>query len=259
MKFLSSLFVGALGLMALCGFGYCVLLNFLTTLTAVQLSQSPLTAWASGPIIAWQLETPMETYAGTMTTSGGLGHPVTNYTATGFPWAQIRPTGYVGPMSFICGDPIVTDFGNVVLTSGYDDVRSDAQGNAYLHSAVDYAIEGLTYPPPTAITTMMGGQVIYADYYADNAYGNLVVIENNGVLLYLAHMDAIFVSVGDVITAGDQVGLMGNTGPSSAPHVHAEYRWSDNTTFDPRFNYVPGQTEECTAPYASGYSHPPRQ
>lgn len=224
------------------------MLNLITTLTAKQLNDEGYPFFA-GQIVAWQLGEPMDTYG--LTASGGrlLGHPTSNYTMQGFPWGQLKPTGYAGPLSFLCGMPIQTD-AIVIMTAGFDWQKIDAQGNTYLHSAFDYAIAGQTYPPPMSVITVMGGQVIYADYYSDNAYGNLVVIENNGVLLYLAHLDSLEVSVGDIVSAGEVVGFMGSTGPSSAPHVHLEYRWADNTAFDPRVNLVPGQTAPCVAPYA---------
>lgn len=252
-----KLMLGLLAMMVSCGACYWVgMLNLMTTLTARQLNNDGYPFFAE-QITAWQLGQAMDTYSAA--TSDGApgtiaaGHPTSNYTTKGFPWGQMPPTGYVGPLSFLCAMPIKTD-AIAVLTAGFDWQKIDAQGNPYLHSAFDYAIAGQTYPPPMPVMTVMGGKVIYANYYSDNAYGNLVVIENNGVLLYLAHLESISASVGDVLSAGDVVGIMGSTGPSSAPHVHLEYRWADNTPFDPRVNDVPGQMVPCVVPY----THPGR-
>ena len=51
--------------------------------------------------------------------------------------------------------------------------------------------------------------MVYAKFYSGDAYGNLVVVENNGVLLYLAHLNSFAVKEGDIIRAGDTVGIMG--------------------------------------------------
>ena len=56
-----------------------------------------------------------------------------------------------------------------------------------------------------------------------NVDGNHVVIDHgNGLYSFYAHLQrgSVEVEVGDEVQAGDQVGLLGNTGNSSAPHLH---------------------------------------
>jgi hypothetical protein len=53
--------------------------------------------------------------------------------------------------------------------------------------------------------------------------GNHVVIDHgNGLYSFYAHLQkgSIKVKVGDKVQAGDELGLLGNTGNSSAPHMH---------------------------------------
>ena len=70
----------------------------------------------------------------------------------------------------------------------------------------------------TPVHATMSGKVVFA---GDNGpWGNLVVIENNDVQIWLAHNDSLNVSVGDIVSAGDIVSYSGDTGSSTGPHVH---------------------------------------
>ncbi|WP_459918104.1 peptidoglycan DD-metalloendopeptidase family protein [Desulfocicer niacini] len=53
--------------------------------------------------------------------------------------------------------------------------------------------------------------------------GNLVVIDHgNGIVTKYGHLDKILVKKEDQVNRGDTIGLMGNTGKSTGPHVHYE-------------------------------------
>jgi murein DD-endopeptidase MepM/ murein hydrolase activator NlpD len=57
----------------------------------------------------------------------------------------------------------------------------------------------------------------------EEADGNFVVIDlGNGNFAFYAHMikDSVAVEVGDFVTRGQVIGLVGNTGNTSAPHLH---------------------------------------
>jgi murein DD-endopeptidase MepM/ murein hydrolase activator NlpD len=56
-------------------------------------------------------------------------------------------------------------------------------------------------------------------------YGNYVVIAHAGKMITLyGHLDQVLVHVGQVVHAGDLIGLEGSTGNSTGPHVHFEVR-----------------------------------
>jgi murein DD-endopeptidase MepM/ murein hydrolase activator NlpD len=86
------------------------------------------------------------------------------------------------------------------------------------HMAFDIAV-----PVGTPIKTTMDGKVVYAGWN-NQGYGNLVIVENGGYRTYYAHLSSIPVSVGDQVAAGTVIGLSGNTGHSTGPHLHYEIR-----------------------------------
>ncbi|MBE2266903.1 MAG: M23 family metallopeptidase [Anaerolinea sp.] len=67
-----------------------------------------------------------------------------------------------------------------------------------------------------------------------SSYGNVVLIEHdfgyNGQPVYTlyAHLSAVLVFNGQRVNAGDAIGLVGNSGRVTGPHVHFEVRYSEN-------------------------------
>ncbi|MFJ7207896.1 M23 family metallopeptidase [Streptomyces sp. NPDC098789] len=57
------------------------------------------------------------------------------------------------------------------------------------------------------------------------AYGNNIVIKHNdGTYTQYAHLSSLSVSAGEQVTAGQQIGLSGDTGNVSGAHLHFEAR-----------------------------------
>jgi murein DD-endopeptidase MepM/ murein hydrolase activator NlpD len=68
-----------------------------------------------------------------------------------------------------------------------------------------------------------GGTVIKAGY--NGGYGNMVEIDHgNGLSTRYGHMSKVEVEVGDTVTRGELLGLIGSTGRSTGPHLHYEMR-----------------------------------
>ncbi len=87
----------------------------------------------------------------------------------------------------------------------------------------------------TAIYAANSGKVIESQYHY--SYGNYVLIDHGGgkATLY-AHMNERWVSAGDKVNKGQQIGLVGTTGSSSGNHLHFEVR-ENGVVQEPR-NYI---------------------
>jgi len=69
------------------------------------------------------------------------------------------------------------------------------------------------------------GTVIQAGWPDNVGYGNRVIIDHgNGFVTLYAHMQAVYVSVGQTVNRGDSIGKMGSTGRSTGTHCHFEIR-----------------------------------
>lgn len=86
------------------------------------------------------------------------------------------------------------------------------------HIGLDIAV-----PTGTPVKTTMDGKVVYAGWNTQG-YGNLVIVENGAYKTYYAHLSSIPVEVGDTVNAGTTIGISGNTGNSTGPHLHYEIR-----------------------------------
>ena len=78
------------------------------------------------------------------------------------------------------------------------------------------------------------GQVIVAKSSGWNSgYGNYIVIAHyNGTQTVYGHLSAAVVSAGEQVNQGQTIGLLGNTGHSTGPHLHFEVRGGKNPGVD---------------------------
>jgi murein DD-endopeptidase MepM/ murein hydrolase activator NlpD len=87
-----------------------------------------------------------------------------------------------------------------------------------MHEGLDI---GCSYGTPNRAAA--AGTVIYAGWLG--GYGNLVVVDHGGGLsTAYAHASSILVGVGQSVSQGETVSLVGSTGNSSGPHLHFEVR-----------------------------------
>jgi len=75
------------------------------------------------------------------------------------------------------------------------------------------------------------GIVKFADW--DSTFGWTVVLEHeNGLETVYGHNDTLLIAVGDRKLYGESIAISGNTGISTAPHLHYEIR-KDGKPVDP--------------------------
>lgn len=73
----------------------------------------------------------------------------------------------------------------------------------------------------TDVMASAGGTVVEAAYRSDYGY-TVVIAHDNGMETRYAHMSCLLVSEGNAVSQGDVIGLSGNTGDSTGPHLHFE-------------------------------------
>lgn len=94
------------------------------------------------------------------------------------------------------------------------------------HSGLDIAV-----PVGTLVRASGGGRVLQAG--EDPSYGLFVLIRHpDGYESMYGHLSRIVVAEGDAVHEGAAIGRSGNTGRSSAPHLHFEVR-RDGVAVDP--------------------------
>lgn len=95
-----------------------------------------------------------------------------------------------------------------------------------LHAGIDIAVDH-----GTPVYASADGIVTTAK--RKGGYGKLITIEHpSGYETLYAHLSNIFVSEGDEVCRGQQIGLIGSTGRSTGPHLHYEVR-ENGTPIDP--------------------------
>ena len=78
----------------------------------------------------------------------------------------------------------------------------------------------------TPIYAAAGGTVTWSG--EKGSYGNLVIVDHgNGFATYYGHCSQLLVQVGEQVTQGQQIPLMGSPGRATGPHWHFEVRWQE--------------------------------
>ncbi|MBK7371853.1 MAG: M23 family metallopeptidase [Saprospiraceae bacterium] len=89
-----------------------------------------------------------------------------------------------------------------------------------MHTGIDFSA-----PKGTPIQVTGNGRVVEIEKNY-SGYGNCVRVDHGfGYLTLYAHMDRVDVKVGQEVKKGNQLGVIGSTGSSTAPHCHYEVRY----------------------------------
>lgn len=105
------------------------------------------------------------------------------------------------------------------ISSGF----SDTSGRKHSHGAIDIAGRGIYGVPVVAAGS---GRIIIANSSGwGGGYGNYVIIDHgDGKSTVYGHMSTVGVKVGQSVEVGEEIGKVGNSGQSTGPHLHFEYR-----------------------------------
>lgn len=133
-----------------------------------------------------------------------------------------------------------TTASNSVVTSGYggrNAVKTSKGYSSTNHDGIDIGGTGGNLNGQAADS--IGGGKVAEVGYDENGYGNYVVVDHgNGYTSLYGHLQKATVKQGDTVSAGQQVGVIGSTGSSSAPHLHLRVH-KDGQSIDPR-TVIPG-------------------
>ncbi len=160
------------------------------------------------------------------------------------PWAA-------GPYDhFYLDRPIMADENFMPL----DDYRYGYtyEGFDNVHTGID-----IDFPVGTAIHAAASGKVIWSGFGQmagvpdpDDPYGLCIVIKHDfgfgdqRLYTLYAHLSQAYVQVGNTVTTGQLIGLVGTTGATTGPHLHFEVRVGENSYFasrNPELWLVPAQ------------------
>ncbi|MGV0961699.1 MAG: M23 family metallopeptidase [Limnohabitans sp.] len=109
--------------------------------------------------------------------------------------------------------PLTSDF---AITSGFG-VRADPMTHVpSMHEGIDFVA-----PIGSQVRATAAGKVLRSG--RAGAYGEMIeVVHADGFVSRYAHLSRRQVDEGDVIERGQVIGLLGNTGRSTGPHLHYE-------------------------------------
>jgi len=150
-----------------------------------------------------------------------------------------------GSESFVSGEIQVTIPENVVfsshivegrLSSGYGPRSARPADSPLFHGGVDIAA-----PTGTPVQSAAVGVVSHSQegFNGSDRWGNTIVVDHGqGWQTIYAHLDTLDVEEGQVLTAGHQIGTVGETGAATGPHVHVEVRFNGERV-DPAA-HIPG-------------------
>lgn len=117
------------------------------------------------------------------------------------------------------GPPVVGS-----ITSLYGRRIDPLNDEVAFHSGID-----ISKKSGTEITTTADGKIAETGYVAENQ-GNYIVIDHGkGFKTRYFHLQKILVEKGDQVKRGQLIGLVGNTGRSTGPHLHYEIHYNKKT------------------------------
>jgi murein DD-endopeptidase MepM/ murein hydrolase activator NlpD len=171
--------------------------------------------------------------------------PIIYPTVTNTPIVTLRPPLYANPWAptlhdhFYFASPIAVNAAN----SAVSDYR---YGGVFFEDVVHTGVD-IPAPNGTPILAAGAGTVVWAGYGVykggydpTDPYGLAVTLrhdfgyQNQALYTIYGHMKEIEVIVGQHVETGDLLGLVGETGRVTGPHLHFEVRIGDNSFFTTR-------------------------
>ena len=133
-------------------------------------------------------------------------------------FAGLEAVGTAGSSTFVAlREPVPTS--PLILSAPVQGPTGDTFGprGKRFHSGLDFRV-----PSGTPVTAAGSGLVVFAGQQT-GGWGKFVVVKHSsGVRTLYAHLSRIDVKLGQRVSSGAMVGLVGATGGASGPHLHFE-------------------------------------
>ena len=121
---------------------------------------------------------------------------------------------------------------DLILVSSFFGKRFDP----FIHEEADHCGLDFVAPVGTEVYATGDGTVTLLNF-SRTGYGNELVINHSfGYSTRYAHLEKFFVSEGEWVKRGQLIGLVGNSGRSTGPHLHYEVRY-ESRPVNPAFYY----------------------
>ena len=123
--------------------------------------------------------------------------------------------------------------GEYQITQKYGEIIPGVTVNNRPHTGIDYGC-----PKGTPILASNDGEVM-AEGWDLTGFGFRVILKHpDGRATLYGHLDSIGVNVGDKVKQGQEIGISGDTGKATGPHLHFEsrYKWNDYTSHFPPYD-----------------------
>lgn len=125
--------------------------------------------------------------------------------------------------------PLAEPLQDYEITSPFGARNDPINSMSGIHEGVDMGA-----PMGTPITATGDGRVIFAGW--GDRYGNLIEIDHGmGLHTRYAHLSRVLVAVGDHVVRGKPIGLLGELGRTTGPHLHYEVRVDGEPTNPMKF------------------------
>jgi len=125
--------------------------------------------------------------------------------------------------------PLAEPLQDYEITSPFGARNDPINAMSGIHEGVDMGA-----PMGTPITATGDGRVVFAGW--GDRYGNLIEIDHGmGLHTRYAHLSRVLVAVGDHVVRGKPIGLLGESGRTTGPHLHYEVRVDGEPTNPMKF------------------------
>lgn len=128
------------------------------------------------------------------------------------------------------------------ISSGYGLREDPFTGKMSYHAGLDYSI-----PIGTSVLPSLNGTVEKIENTP--SYGLKIILDHgSGIKTLYAHLEKVLVNIGDYVTQDTVMALSGNSGRSTAPHLHFQI-FINSKSIDPKkYLKLPTKTNQPNKP-----------